>query len=313
MPADERMTIENLGFVHWNWDSLADNLRLDDADLAAQEVGRLASVPGAAIVDLTPGWVLDLRRRTADLPEISRRTGVHIVAGCGLYVHNAHPAWAESASVQKLTDMLVGELRDGVEDTGIRPGIIGEIGTSDPPTSREMRVVSAAGRAGAATGSAVNIHVDPFGRHALAVIDALLEEGMPADRIVISHLDSYLALDYDYHCSIAATGAVLEFDNFGLEHYTTQVGRGLLRNRTDLERIEALARLLDDGLAGQIVLGVDVYTKAQLRRYGGSGYDHILTHIVPALREHFGATQEQIDQMLLHTPRRVLDRPVLAR
>ncbi|HEV7941438.1 MAG TPA: phosphotriesterase [Solirubrobacteraceae bacterium] len=310
MPADERVRIENLGFVHWNFDSLADNLRLDDTELAAHEVGRLAGVQGAAIVDLTPGWGLG-PRRTAELPEISRRAGVHIIAGCGLYVHDAHPEWAESASVEQLTEMLIGELRDGVDDTGVRPGIIGEIGTSDPPTPREMRVLSAAGRAGAATGCAVNIHVDPFGRHALAVIDALLAEGMSVERIVISHLDSYLALDHDYHRAIAATGAVLEFDNFGLEHYTTQPGRGLLRNRTDLERIEALAGLLDDGLAGQIVLGVDVYTKAQLRRYGGSGYKHILTHIAPALTEYFGATQEQIDQMLVHTPRRVLDRPVL--
>lgn len=309
-PADERVMIENLGFLRWNFDSLEDNLRLDDADLAAEEVGRLAPVPGAAIVDLTPGWGLG-RRRTAELPEISRRAGVHIVAGCGLYVHNAHPEWVESASIEQLVDLLVGELRDGVEGTGVCPGIIGEIGTSNPPTQRELRVVSAAGRAGVLTGAAVNVHIDPFGRHALTVVDTLLAEGMPADRIVVSHLDSYLALDHDYHRAVAQTGAILEFDNFGLEYYTTQTHGTLVRNRSDLERLEALARLLEDGLSAQIVLGVDVYTKAQLRRFGGGGYDHLLTRIVPALCKHFGATQQQVDQMLVHTPRRVLDRPLL--
>jgi len=309
LPSDQRVTIENLGFLRWNLESLEDNLRLDDPELAARELGRLARVPGAAIVDLTPGWGLG-PRRTGELPAISRAAGVHIVAGCGFYVHDSHPDWAEGHSIESLTELLVGELRDGVEGTDVRPGIIGEIGTSDPPTDREWRIVRAAGRAGATTGTAVNIHVDPWGRHALAIIDALLEEGLAADRIVISHVDSYFALDGDYHRAIAETGAILEFDNFGLEYYTTRGGR-LFRNRTDLERLEALGSLLADGLAAQIVLGVDVYVKAQLRCYGGTGYDHLLTRIVPALRTHFGGTEAMIDQMLVQTPRRLLDRPEL--
>lgn len=310
LPEDARVSVENLGFVRWNYDSLADNLRLDDAELAAQEVGRLAAFPGAAIVDVTPGWGLG-PRRTHELPELSRRAGVHVIAGCGVYVHDAHPDWVEATTVEQLTELLVGELRDGVGDSGVKPGMIGEIGTSNPPTERELRVLRAAGRAGALTGASVNVHVDPFGRHAIAAIEVLLDEGLPADRIVVSHLDSYLALDAAYHREIAATGATLEFDNWGLEAYTTQQRGTLIRNRSDLERLEALGALLADGLAAQIVIGADVYTKAQLRRYGGTGYDHLLVRIVPALREHFGATQEQLDQILLHTPRRLLDRPAL--
>jgi phosphotriesterase-related protein len=304
-PRDLSLTIENLGFLRWNFDSLEENLRLDDSSLAAIELGRLSDIPGATIVDLT---TIGLGRQPAALPAISREAGVHIVAGCGFYVHDAYPEWAHRLSVDDIAAFLVTELCEGIGDTGIQAGLIGEIGTSNPPTEREIRTLRGAGRAATMTGAAVNVHIDPFGRHALAVIEALLSEGMPADRIVVSHMDAHRALDHGYHAAVAETGAVLEFDNFGLEYYTTQT-TGLVRNNTDLERLEHLGRLLSDGLAPQLVLGVDVYTKAQLRRYGGTGYDHLLKRIVPFLRDQLGTPDDVLNQMLVDTPRRVLDRP----
>jgi phosphotriesterase-related protein len=307
-PVDPRVTIENLGFLRWNYDSLADNLRLEDPELTARELSALGPTPDAAIVDLT---VIGLGRRIAELPAISRTAGVHIIVGCGFYVDAAHPDWVESCSVDQLAELIVGELRDGIDGTGIRPGLIGEIGTSNPPTDRERRIVRAAGAAAAQTGTAVNLHIDPFGRHAVAMIELLLDEDVPADRIVVSHLDSYLALDHGYHRAVADSGAILEYDNFGMEAFTSQHHDRLIRNNTDLQRLEALGRLIEEGFAGQIVLGNDVYTKAQLRTFGGCGYDHVIKRIAPALQRYFGVSDDTTQQILIETPRRLLDRPSL--
>lgn len=72
-PVDPRMTIENLGFLRWNWESIADNLRIDDPALVARELAVLRPTQGAAIVELT---VVGIGRRVAELPAISDRKSV---------------------------------------------------------------------------------------------------------------------------------------------------------------------------------------------------------------------------------------------
>lgn len=300
-PEDPRMTIENLGFVRWNLVGLEDNLLLDDPDLAIRELKPVREYGGSGIVDLT---VIGIGRRVDELPRISRETGLHLMVGCGFYIHGSHPEWVEGASVDELAALMMSELRDGIEDTGIRPALIGEIGTSEPVTERERRVVRAAGRAGAETGAAVNIHLDPRGTRALEVLDVLVEEGMHPDRVVFSHMDEHL--DEGYHRAVAESGAVLEYDTFGSEFYFGE----LFKDPTDLERLDYVRMIVKNGWADQLVLGCDVWVKAALRAYGGMGYDHLLKRIVPAFGE-LGLDDATIDRMLVETPRRILDRPAL--
>jgi phosphotriesterase-related protein len=49
--------------------------------------------------------------------------------------------------------------------------------------------------------------------------------------------------------------------------------------------------------------------KANLRAYGGMGYEHLLKRIVPTLKSRHGFDDGTIDAMLVHSPRRLLDRP----
>jgi phosphotriesterase-related protein len=133
-----------------------DNLRLDDVPLMIQELSRFAGVGGGAVVELTSNG---LKRNPLGLCAISRATGVHVVMGAGYYVAAAHPPELADRSVDDLADEMVREIRDGVGDTGVRPGIIGEIGTGNPMLPAEARVVRAAARAAGETGLALNIHV----------------------------------------------------------------------------------------------------------------------------------------------------------
>lgn len=298
-PADPKMTMENLGFVHWNVMSLEDNLIIDDPELAIRELGAFGSAGGYGIVDLT---VIGLGRRVREIPRISAESGVKVMLGCGFYVNDSHPDWVEDSSVDELADLMVSELEEGIDGTDIRAALIGEIGTTDPFTERERKVLHAAGQAGARTGAAVNVHLDPRGTRGVEAVEVLVSEGMSADRVILSHMDE--RLDRGYHRAVAETGAVLEYDTFGSEHHFSD----WFKDPSDLERVEYVGHLLEDGFGDQLVLGCDVWVKGSLRTYGGMGYDHILKRIVPVFRKRLGLDDNAINQMLIETPRRLLDR-----
>jgi len=299
-PASGKVSMETLGYVRWNLLSMEDNFLLDDPELIATEVAEVKRVGGSGIVELTlPGF----GRRVADLPQIARATGLHVMVGCGFYVERSHPEWLESASVDAVRDFIVDELQNGIEGTGILPTLIGEIGTNYPVTEREKKVLHAAGQAAVQTGVSVNVHLSSRGAYALEVLEILLAEGMRPERVVFSHMDEYL--DRGYHKAVAETGAVLEYDTFGSEFYYGD----LMKNPTDAERLEYVSFLVGEGYEHQLVLGCDVWVKANLRTYGGMGYEHLLKRIVPALRVNYGLSDETIDAMLVGSPRRLLDRP----
>ncbi|WP_116951387.1 phosphotriesterase family protein [Jiangella endophytica] len=292
---------ELAAYLRWNALSLPENLVLDDPDVAAAELAHVRTAGGSAVVELTlPG----MGRRIEELPGISRRAGVHVCVGGGYYVEPTMPGHVRHADVDELTETLVGQLTDGMGASGVRPALLGEIGTSWPVTAAEWRVLRAAGRAGARTGAAVYVHLSFRGSGGSDVLAALLEEGMPADRVVVGHLDE--RWDRGYHREIAQAGAVLGYDTFGSDFY---YGSPALRNPTDAERLEMVEWLLSEGFGGQLIIGADVWTQANLRRNGGNGYDHLFRRIGPAIAELAGDDGAVADTILVHTPRRLLDRP----
>jgi phosphotriesterase-related protein len=299
-PAHPRVTIENLGYVRWNLLSLEDNMLLDDPELIGEELAEVTRHGGSGIVDLT---IVGLGQRVADLPAIARATGLHVIVGCGWYVEQTHSDWLKAASVDEIREHLVGELTHGIGDTGVIPSLIGEIGTNYPVTPQEEKVLRASAQAAVATGVSINVHLSWRGQGALDVIEILLAEGMSTERMIMSHMDE--VIDRGYHQAVADTGVTLEFDTFGTEFY---YGGGV-RTPTDAERMEHLALLVETGHRDRLVLGCDVWVKANLRAYGGMGYEHLLKRIVPTLKSRHGFDDETIDAMLVHSPRRLLDRP----
>src|SRR5208283_5200886 len=91
------------------------------------------------------------------LKQISQATGIQIIAGCGYY-SPVLPPNTEELSVSQLTENIMRQVRQGVDGTDVKPGIIGEIGTSWPLTAVEERILHAAARAQSATGLALSIH-----------------------------------------------------------------------------------------------------------------------------------------------------------
>ena len=118
-----------------------------------------------------------------------------------------------SSAPNALAEMLVKELEEGVEG-GIRPGIIGEIGTERfHVTPAEEKVFRAAARAQRATGASVTTHTTHFGDLAHEQMDILLEEGVPPERIVIGHLGERRGVKGEL--AIAERGVYVEIDHVG--------------------------------------------------------------------------------------------------
>lgn len=288
--------------ARWSWRAFLDDLHQSpdtDYELIAEEAGEFARAGGSCIVDLTN---VGLSPQPLALRRLSEDTGLHVVAGCGVYVHPRHPEWVEGASVEELEQRLLRDVEQGLDGTDVRPGIIGEIGTSAELEPCEERVLRAAARVAGRTGLPINVHCDPPAlRVVLRILDVLEEEGHELRRTSLSHLDEIT--DLSYHEAVLHRGVITGFDSFGHEGaYFTPTWR----SRSDLAKMTTLAALVERGYGDQLVLSQDMHRKHFLRRFGGHGYDHVLRRIVPRLRSSFGVSDETIEAVLVTTPRRLL-------
>ena len=95
---------------------------------------------------------IGVRIKPASLPQLSRESGVKIVCGTGYYVDIFLSDEAKMMSEDEMADNMVKEIRQGIGDTGVRCGVIGEIGCSWPLTLTERKTLRAAAKAQRETG-----------------------------------------------------------------------------------------------------------------------------------------------------------------
>lgn len=262
---------------------------VDDAMLAIKEVMQFKDAGGTSLVDVT-SWGLGRDPRT--LQHISQETGLHIVMGCGWYRESFFDRPLYESTVDEIAAEIVAEINDGVGDTGVRAGIIGEVGSDKHFISpAEERSLRAAARAHRQTGLTITTHavLSPVG---LAQLDLLEEEGVDLRRVIVGHCDGYP--HPDYHQVLAKRGAYVEFDTFR-GRYSWDVHR----------RLGLVTEFIQRGYLEHLLLSHDICWKSHLKAYGGTGYDFLLTEFVPMLQEA-GLSQEQIHILLVENPRRAL-------
>ena len=294
--AKKPLSMDMLGEVRRNPNVFEDNLVMADIHVAAAELAEYEASGGRTVVDVTN---TGLGQNPIAIREIGRRANVQIILGCGYYVKASHPPEVASSTVDSLTEHLLTSIRHGLGDTGLLPGVIGEIGTGEPVHPDEWKVLDAACAAQLQSGLPLSVHVHPVsGRTAPAVVERVLRNGVPPSKTIICHMDGNM--DIDYQVQVAETGVYIAYDCFGLEVYFD--GMGGYRCH-DSERERGLLALLARGYANQILLSQDVCMKAQLLKYGGYGYDHVLRHIVPSLTR-LGVDSDTLNRLLVHNPAR---------
>ena len=298
--ADAPITLENLGWVRRNYYSNRFNLQLLDLDTAISEVGKYREAGGGAVVDAT---TIGIGRNPEALVRISRETGVHIVMGAGFYVAAVHPEDMDRRGVDDLARQIVGDIVEGVDGTGVRAGVIGEVGCTWPLDPNERKSLAAAAIAQGETGAAVLVHP---GRHPdapLEILELLASGGADISRVIMGHLDRTV-FDFDALQNLAASGCYLEWDLFGNEGSYYPLAD--IDMPSDAQRLDFIQRIAGAGYSHRVVIGQDICTRHRLVRYGGHGYGHILENIVPRMRRR-GFSEEVIREITVENPARVLE------
>jgi len=241
------------------------HIHLWDVEAAVAEVGACADAGAGLMVDAMP---VAAGRDAVRLAEISRRTGVGVVAATGLH-HDRYYGplhWTNRVDVDTLADLFVADLVDGIDEldytgpvvrrTAHRAGIVKVATSGAEPDTRDLRNLDAAAAASVRTGAPVLTHCEG-GAGGVRQVEHLRDAGVPPSSVILSHVDK--AHDLGYLRDLAQTGAVLELDQS-------------LRERaagTDSVTVRAVLALVEDGYEDAIVLGTDGARRTLWTALGG--------------------------------------------
>ena len=275
------------------------NLRFRHEPTAAGELAALRAAGGRTLVELSSGG---LDPDPAALARLATESGVHIVMGCGHYVHE----YQDPANAARTPDDFAAEMIDQIQlgawGSEVRAGIIGEIGCQAPWTEQERRVMAGAVLAMAETGAALNVHPGRDPDQPQEVADFIRAAGADASRVIISHIDRTI-FDETRLLRLADSGVVVEFDLFGQE--ASYYGLSDIDMPNDAVRLRMIRALIARGHLERVVISHDICYRTRLTRWGGHGYGHIFENVVPMMAAR-GFTEAEITAITTGNPRRLL-------
>lgn len=272
----------------------------DDLDRMVAEVADVKRSGIGTVVDLTP---IGLGRDPAKIAALSTRTGVHVVAATGFHRDAHYPAghWVYREPVETLVDVVTTDLTSGMDArdwqgpvpdlTPHRAGVV-KVGMSYQRISAaEAHRLAAAAEAAARAGVPVAVHCE-IGTMGHEALDRLAAAGVPADRVMLAHLDRNP--DPGLHAELAERGAYLLYDTVGRVKY-----------RPESALLALIADVTDAGHGDRILLGTDVGRRSMLRSCGGGpGMDVLGVSFLPRLTRTLG--QPAVDQIMRANPARIL-------
>lgn len=285
--------------ARYYWTRHYGNHILVDLPLAANEVARFAKAGGGAIVELT---IRGIAPDPHGLKSVSETTGIRIIAGTGYYIDALAGHLVADRSEDELAREMIRDIREGIDGSDVRAGIIGEIGVSDPWTAREQRVMRAAVAAQRETGLAINVHPGRDPQSPLTIVRFIRAIGGDVSRVVLSHMDRTL-FAYDDIVRLMDEGCVAEWDFFGIESSYYPFSDIDLPN--DGQRLNLIKTLVDCGYGDRILISQDICTKSRLVHYGGHGYAHLPVAVIAMMRRK-GFSENDIGRITRETPHRLL-------
>lgn len=293
----------NLSWLRYHPYENLDNMRLLDEPEAIDEAMLFKKAGGRTIVDVT---INGIGRDPRALARISRLTGLNVVMGSGYYTASSLGPEMATKTEAAITEEIIRDITIGVGDTGIRSGLIGEIGCSWPLHDYERKVLRAAAVAQQKTGASLSVHPGRNRKAPFEVVDILEQSGADLSRVIICHIDARVR-DHEGRTQLLKKGCVLEYDLWGWEgHFPTYwAADGYMDLPNDTQRIHEIRQHIAEGYLSQIVMSHDICAKTRRVRYGGWGYAHILNYVVPMMRQR-GINQEQVDTIIMANPRRLL-------
>jgi phosphotriesterase-related protein len=266
----------------------------DEEARVADAIEKLSVARAGGIETIVDPTVLGLGRYVPRIQRVNAEVDMHIVVATGVYAFLELSDFLATRTDDFIVDLFVRELREGIDDTGVRAaflkcavehhGIIGDV----------PRILSCIATAAVETGAPVMVHTNAAARSGLLALDFLTERGVDPTRIVIAHAGD--SNDLDYLRAMADCGASLGCDRYGIEHF----------NPTP-DRIRTLIALIGEGYADRIHLSHDgacFYDFMAGNPFFANEHPDLLrisASLLPALRDA-GVTQQQIDQMMVDNP-----------
>ena len=271
---------------------------------AVQRLNELAAAGVKTIVDLT---VVGLGRNIRLVKRVAEQVELNIVVATGLYTYDSLPHFFDYRSAEMrpsgtdlLEDYFLGDIEDGISGTGVRPGVLKCATDKQGLTPGVERVLRSVAKVHRKTGLLISTHTDAHTRRGLDQQRVFESEGVDLARVVIGHSGD--STDLDYLRTLMSAGSTLGMDRFGVDVYCPTE-----------QRIETVAKLCEEGRAGQLVLShdaschIDWFDDALLRAGAPKwNYLHISEDVLPRLRER-GVSEHDIQTMLVDVPRRLLD------
>ncbi|RCH70393.1 phosphotriesterase [Streptomyces sp. SDr-06] len=254
---------------------------LADVTDAAARLAGFGALGGGTVVQWTP---YGMGRRIAELPALSRTTGVHVIAATGLHQAAHYGAELLDAVRGRLAELFVAELTEGIGDTGVTAGLIKVAGGFHGLDEHAALTMGAAAEAHHRTGAPIAVHLE-LGTGVLDVLDLLCGElEVPPGSVILGHLNR--SPDFAVHRLAAEAGANLAFD-----------GPSRANHATDWRMPDALRALADAGFADRLLLGGDTVTPDT------PGMPYLLRRVRPRLE--LGLGKDLVEQILINNPARV--------
>jgi phosphotriesterase-related protein len=201
----------------------------------------------------------------------------------------------------RLVEVLLRDITDGIQGTCVRAGIIKCATDRLGVTELNRKLLQVAARLHRATGVPISTHTAVAQRTGLAQQDVFEEEGVDLGRVVIGHCGD--TTDVEHLAEILERGSFIGMDRFGIDQ--------LLPTS---ERVSTIAELCRRGYADRMVLShdaachIDWFPKEMLEQAAPRwNFRHIPDDVIPALRK-VGVGEAQIRQMTVDNPRRIFER-----
>lgn len=276
-------------------------LRMDDTGKSLKEVMRYRAAGGASLVDAQPGGCGRMER---ELSDISRNTGVRIIASTGFHKLIFYPAarWIRSFGEEALLDFFIHEISTGmffhIDDapprtfSGIKAGIVKAALDLEGLTPSYLTLFTAAAKAAMRTDLPFMVHIEQ-GADAGSLLHFLLDLGLNPSRILFCHMDRTI-LSSDEYLQLLEKGINLEFDTIGRFKY-----------HDDAVEIQCIQQLANAGFLNRVLLSLDT-TQTRMKSYtpDGVGLDHILHSFLPQLKSA-GFTDSEIRQLTIENCRHI--------
>lgn len=267
----------------------------DDVALMVEEA-RAARADGLGLI--VDGGHPDMHRSLAALQQITKESGLPVVASGGFYMQRSYPPELDGQSVDAIAATLV---TDATRD---RLGAFGEIGQQGGVlTPTETRVLQAVARAQQRTGLPIFTHNPYLGIRqgaaeiprdaALRQLDVLEAAGATPAQVAIGHICCHHDPKAEIAIALAKRGVFVGFD------------RVTLALEPDADKVVAIMALVDAGHADRLLLSSDFASARSLKKNGGAGLAQTATVFGPLLLKA-GLPQATLTRVLTENPKRFL-------